>query len=255
MNTDQSLEEILSRRGGFVLEADSDTAVFFIHGIGGNASGLYPLANYVHEHNHLTAEGVCLPGHAGQPEDLLKVNEKDWVKKAETEYLQLQKRYTHVYLGGMSLGSLVCLAIAERYPVDGLILMSCPLEYKYWAIHLSPLISLFKRYHVWKDFVSGLDPEKAKVVCYSKIPYRSITQMSRLQKRVRSSLSQINCPVLALYGKRDGLVSPQCGAMLQKGLKKPAKLVYFPASGHGLLYGSENEAVFQEISRFLPSGN
>lgn len=253
MNTDQSLDEIKAHRGGFFLPGTSDTAVYLIHGIGGNASGLFPLAHYLNEHNGVSVEGICLPGHAGEPQDLLKVNEKDWVNKAEEEYRKLKSQYAHVYIAGMSLGSLVCLSVAEKYPLDGLILMSCPLEYRYRAIHLSPLISLFKRYHVWKDFASGLDPEKAKLVCYSMIPYRSITAMSRLQKRARSSLKEVHCPVLALYGKLDGLVSPKCGAMLQKGLTTPPKLVYYPASGHGLLYGSENEAVFQEISSFIPS--
>jgi carboxylesterase len=252
MNTEQSVEEIKAHRGGFFIEGNSDTAVYFIHGIGGNASGLFPLASYLHEHNGVSVEGICLPGHAGEPQDLLKVNDQDWVAKAEGEYLKLKQHYAHVYIGGVSLGSLVCLSVAEKYPVDGLILISSPLEYKYWAIHLSPLISVFKRYHVWKDFVAGLDPEKAKLVCYSMIPYRSITQMSHLQKRVRSSLKKVQCPVLALYGKLDGLVSPKCGAMLTKGLPSSPKLVYYPASGHGLLYGSENEQVFQEISHFLP---
>jgi esterase/lipase len=190
MNTDQTLDEIKAHRGGFFIEGTSDSAIFLIHGIGGNASGLFPLASYLHEHNNLSVEGICLPGHAGEPQDLLKVNEKDWVAKAEKEYLALKAKYAHVYIAGMSLGSLVCLSVAEKYPVDGLILMSCPLEYRYRAIHLSPLISLFKRYHVWKDFASGLDPEKAKLVCYSMIPYRSITAMSRLQKRARSSLKE-----------------------------------------------------------------
>lgn len=251
-DVEQSVDQILAYRSGFFIDGSSKAAVYFIHGIGGNAAGLHPIAQYLHEENGVSAEGICLPGHGTIPEDLLTITHDQWVKKAENEYLRLKQCYEKVYIGGISLGSLVCLRIAEKYKPDGVMLLCPPLIYHNRWVKYAGVMAHFKNYYTWKSKPFQLDPVKAGLVCYSKIPYHAVGEMTKLQKEAVAGLSEITSPVLAMFGGQDQLVSPKASICLEKHLKAPLQEVLYRSAGHSLLFSNENDKVFAEISSFLP---
>lgn len=245
-----SLEKIKEVRGGFSIESASNSIVLLCHGIGGNAAGLFPLAEYLHEKTNFAVRGICLPGHAGVPEDLEKIGFEEWKSAVESAYQSARKRYDHIYYCGVSLGSLLGLSLAENVKLDGLILVSCPLVYRYPFNLVAKPLSRFGVYHHWKP--AGVEnSERASLMVYDRIPYKSIVEMSRIQQETKHGLSLISCPTLTLYGEKDTLVSAKSIVFLKKHLPVPLRVRTYPDSGHGLLFGEDWQEVFSEISLFL----
>jgi esterase/lipase len=107
---------------------------------------------------------------------------------------------------------------------------------------------------VWKEYqyVTKEDAEKAKLVSYDRLPYKSVQEMNKLQKEVKQNLSSVHCPCLAIYGGKDVLVN-QKGSMkmLAKVITPQIQTEVFVNSGHTMLWGVDKEAVFAKISDFL----
>lgn len=244
-----SLDKVREVRHGFAILSAANSVVLLCHGIGGNAAGLYPLAEYLHAKTNFAVRGICLPGHAETPESLEKIAAKDWQKAIAEAYQEEKKHYNHIYYCGVSLGSLLGLTLAENNKLDGLILVSCPIVYRHPFDLIAKPLSHFGVYHHWKP--TGLDPERAALVCYDKIPFKSIAEMSAVQHEAKHGLSLIGCPTLALYGEQDGLVSPKGTSLLKKHLPVPLKVRTYADSGHGLLFGPDYAEVFEDIAQFL----
>jgi len=244
-----NLDKIKEVRRGFEIPSAANSVVLLCHGIGGNAAGLYPLAEFLHAKTNFAVRGICLPGHAETPESLERTTAEDWEKAIVDAYQEEKKRYDHIYYCGVSLGSLLGLTLADNNKLDGLVLVSCPILYRHPFDLFAKPLSHFGLYHYWKPM--GLDPERAALLCYEKIPFKSIVEMSVVQHEAQQGLSLISCPTLVLYGKKDRFVSPKGTALLKKHLPIPLKVRTYADSGHGLLFGSDEAEVFEDIALFL----
>lgn len=252
MSEEQSLDEIRKIRTGFIIDGESDTAVILVHGIGGNASGVYPLALYLHEKLGVTVQGLCLKGHAETPKDLAKVRYEEWVRQAQEAFAALSQRYSRVYLVGNSLGSLVMIALAERVKPAGLILISSPLYYAHPIFYIAKLLGFFHLYHHWSGHGS-LSPELAALVVYPKIPYKSVAELNKLQKLCRKNISQVNCPLAAFFGEVDPLVGVNKSVAFLKARIPPSEITIYPKEGHGLLFCPVKDAVFAAVASAIES--
>jgi carboxylesterase len=191
---------------GFFLAGTNGYLVICVHGLGGNAAGVYDLAVYLNRECGIACEGLCLKGHGSDPSALKKVVYSDWIAQAEEAYLALSLRYKTVYLLGNSLGSLVVLALAEKHPCAKVILLSSPIYYRQGYFHLAGLLSPLGLYHVWHGHMS-LSPEVAALVVYPKIPYKSVSELNKLQSFCRKGITGVKAPVLAFYGGKDPLIA------------------------------------------------
>lgn len=247
MMEEENLDDIRRIRKGFTLEGTSPKAALLVHGIGGNAAGVYRIANYLNQEKGVTTVGLCLKGHAGEPKDLKKVRFQDWLNQTEEAYLALSKKYQDVTLIGNSLGSLVVMALAEKYPSAKLVLISCPLFYSHPVFYLAKPISLFGIYHVWHGF-TGMSKERAELVCYSKIPYKSVSELNRLQSYCRKGIGSLTTPFTAYFGGKDPLINVEKSKAFLAEKTPKGKLVDFPEDGHGLLFAPDAEQLFASIA-------
>jgi len=247
---EDSLEEIERLRHGYALKDSSHTkAIIVLHGIGGTAYGTYPLGEYLFEHASIDVYGLCLKGHAGEPKDLKKASYRDWIAETRALFDDLEKRCHEVYLLGNSLGSLVALAVAEERPCAGLMLLSSPIYYSHAFFYLASCLAVFGLYHHWNG--TGLDPKKAALVCYDKIPYKSVAELNHLQHYCRQHLSGVHCPVQALFGQDDGLIAVHKSAAYYQKHFPTLHLKTYPKVGHGILFSAVKEEVFEDVSAFL----
>jgi carboxylesterase len=254
MRIDTPLEEILATRKGFAIDSHSSTAVILIHGIGGAASGNKPLGDFIASHNGFDIVGICLPGHATKPEDLFSITYGDWAKATKDACLEARKTHAKVFVVGGSLGGLLALKAAEEGLADAVVEFSAPLVYKHPIFNAAGFISHFKKYHVWKEYkyVTKEDADKAKLVSYDRLPYKSVQEMNKLQKEVNMNLASVRCPCLAIYGGEDVLVNQKASMKMLENAKIPQiQTDLFPNSGHTMLWGVDKEAVFAKISDFL----
>jgi carboxylesterase len=250
MSEEENLEETKRIRKGFRIEGSSDTAIILVHGIGGNASGVYPLALFLHAQLNATVQGLCLKGHAETPEALVQVRYEEWVRQAQDAYEELAQKYAKVYLIGNSLGSLVMIALAERVKPSGLILISSPLYYAHPIFYIAKLLGFFHLYHHWSG-TGGLSPELAALVVYPKIPYKSVAELNKLQKLCRKNIAKLSTPVTAYFGENDPLVGvAKSKRFLETNTNQPQITVY-PNEGHGLLFAPVKATLFAAVASVI----
>jgi Esterase/lipase len=248
---EDSLEEIERLRHGYALKDPlHHRAIILLHGIGGTAYGTYPLGQYLFNHNFVDVYGACLEGHATEPKDLKKATYRDWILQIEALFDKLSSRYQHVYLLGNSLGSLVALAVAEERKCAGVCLLSSPIYYSHSFFYLAPLLGFFGLYHHWNG--TGLDPKKAALVCYDKIPYKSVAELNKIQHYARRRIEKIaSTPALALFGEADPLIAVKKSLAFYQNHLSFLSVTTFPGMGHGILFCPKQNDVFEAVGRFL----
>lgn len=111
------------------LPAGSKVGVLLLHGLTGMPNEMRPIAKAL-ESIGCEVEIPMLPGHGAGHKELLATGWKDWVAGANECLDALSQRCDHVFLGGLSMGSLVAVPLALKSPkVRGIIAMSPTIRY------------------------------------------------------------------------------------------------------------------------------
>ena len=86
-----------------------------------------------------------LPGHGTDGSDFLQTGWRDWLRACTDEMLELCARHRPVSLVGFSMGSLLALILAARFPVARLALLAPPIRSRDPRLPFTPLLALFFR--------------------------------------------------------------------------------------------------------------
>jgi carboxylesterase len=193
----------------FVPSGVSRGQIVLFHGFSGSPWELFPLGKSLSAHGYFV-EGPLLPGHGKSPEDLLFVDWFSWLRAAEIELL---KHAQPVIVGGLSMGALLSLILAERHPnrVKALVL-------------LAPVVALKGAGGILKKFqhvdLRGLVPrwvhkkfpdiENIEVrngaPCLPRYPLQRVFDLMTLQDMAAQAVPNIQCPSFIVGAKNDHVV-------------------------------------------------
>ncbi len=98
----------------FFLEGGS-IGVLLIHGFTGSPPEMRLVGDYLHQRG-FTVSGPLLPGHGTTVEDMNRCQWTDWTNHVEKALADLQARCETVFVGGLSMGSLLTLYLAAHHP-------------------------------------------------------------------------------------------------------------------------------------------
>ena len=222
--------------------------VLLIHGFTGAAAETRPMGQYLASRG-LTVRCPLLPGHGTRPQDLTRVRWQAWAGEAEAVLHDIHGRCAAVFVGGLSLGSLLALWLGAGHPeIAGLILMAPAVRVR---SRLMPL-ALGLRHVLDYSPVNPMgdqdlgDPEGLqRAWCYDTVPLWGAGEVYRLQRRVRRALPAIRQPILIFQGRRDAQLPPQAAQMVYEQVGSADKtLVWLEHSGHNVLIDGEREAVW-----------
>ena len=179
------------------------TGVLFIHGFTGGPYEVQPLITYVKEQTDWSVEVPTLPGH-GVMLDLANMSAESWMMEAELAIRRLQKRVDRVVIVGFSMGGLIALYLALRYPVSKLVLLSAAAKY------ISPRILLDDvRIILTESITRNYTPNTFYHLYDYKLthtPFRATIEFLRIVKMVEPYYGQIKAPVCIVQGEKDGIV-------------------------------------------------
>jgi len=199
----------------------------------------------------LTVCGVRLPGHGTTPEELARTRRGEWIAACETGLRELRARCEILFVGGLSLGSLLALWLGAHHDdLAGLILMAPAVKVRDWRMRLTPIARYFMKYspvdHTAESDLS--DPEALnRVWCYDTRPVAAAAEVYALQRWVRRALSRITQPVLIFQGRNDGDLSPDAAQITYDRIGSTDKtLIWLENSGHNVLVDGEREMVWEE---------
>src|SRR5579863_10186291 len=99
---------------GFELPGNNGDAIILIHGMTGTPHEMRFLAGYLNRQGYAV---YCprLANH-GAPMHILQMSKwQDFYQTVRQSYLQIRGQYKHVYAGGLSMGALLALLLADEY--------------------------------------------------------------------------------------------------------------------------------------------
>ncbi len=170
-------------------------------------------------------KGIRLPGHGITPEALASVSHRDWEQAVE-EGLGALERYRRVFVAGLSMGALLSVGLAERFParVKGLALLAPAMRFldrQMAAMKLLrgwPVVEALKPW-VAKDSTDIEDPVQRRAApVLPAFPTARLADVWSVQDSARAAMGQVLCPALIVYARQDHVVSGEGALELQRGL-------------------------------------
>ena len=225
------------------------TGVLFIHGFTGGTYEVQPLVTYVKSHTDWSVEVPTLPGH-GVTLDLRHVSAENWLMEAELAMRKLRKRVDRVIVVGFSMGGLIGMYLALRYPVERLVLLSAAAKY------ISPLVLLEDAKIILTESITKKATPNTFYHLYnykfSHTPIQATMEFLKIVKMVKPYYDLITCPVCIVQGEKDGIVPFSTAEHLAQVLGAEEKLmITSPMGKHHICYSDDREAWFPKILTFM----
>lgn len=235
----------------FELEAGED-AILLIHGFTGSPSHMRTIGDAVHAAG-FSARGILLPGHGTSLEDMANSSGTQWYDACAKAYQEMTKKYRHVSVGGLSMGGILSLLLAEAFEPASVVLFSAAMKYKNAINHLSPVAKVFVKTVNWgghnyspDEFLFDYD------YGYTGSPVAKVEDMTRLQRKAREGLGQVTCPVIAFQSHKDGSVHHEAPELIMRGVTSLVKEVcWVDRSPHVLTIGPDRRYVEERVIDFL----
>ena len=254
----------------FKHEIKSPKAVLLFHGMTGSPFGLKKYGQFLHSHGY-DVFAYCLPGHGDKVDEIIKTTYSDWLKAAYQDFERLKMNYEQVFLSGLCLGAVLCLAIAEKYPnsVAGIISLSTTLFLDGWRmpwysflmpIGLSTILRFYYTYPECEPY--GIKNIKTRRIIkklleksdvgMDNFPMTCIYELILLSRVIRKDLKKIHCPILLIHSNEDDLTSKKSAQLVYKQVSSPDKtLIILDNSYHMVLYDNQKDYVYKNALDFL----
>ncbi|MER2108154.1 MAG: alpha/beta fold hydrolase [Solibacillus sp.] len=223
--------------------------VLFLHGFSGGPYEVEPLATYIQAHGTYETVTPTLSGH-GEALLMKGYKAKDWLMEAELAYRQLAKKVDEVIVVGFSMGGLLAMYLAIRYPVKKLILLSVAAKY----VSPSQLVRDLKG--VAADAIHGAVNENKLFQHYlyklRNVPFSATVEFMKVVRTVDPYMENITCPVFIVQGKQDGIVPSQTAQYVFSRLTVKEKDIYYSETGkHLICYSDDCEEWFACALKFI----
>jgi carboxylesterase len=244
-------QDVRPNPAAFFLEG-GDTGVLLLHGFPGSTTDVRLLGTYLYERG-LTISAPLLPGHGTQPADLNQIHWQDWTACAEETLTQLSTRCGVVFVGGLSLGSLITIYLGARHTeIAGIMLYSPAIAVRNPLIHLTPLLK-----HIVPFWSAGksdaVDPAaNERLSTYAVTPTHGAHEVYKLMRAVPGLLPQVTAPALIVHSTGDRSIAPHSAQRTYDRIGSADKaLVTLHNSGHNILVDAEWETVASKTYQFI----
>ena len=214
--------------------------VVLIHGFTGSPSEMKLLSEALNAEGY-GVEVPLLVGHGTNLKDLMGVYPQQWIDPLDALIARLLSEGQRVVVGGLSLGSILGLQLALRYPqIKALLLYSPPIRSGDPRRFLAPFLIRFMQ-SLPKPASDFFDPIAAeRLWSYDRYPVATSARVLDLISRTRKQLTQVQQPLLAIASRRDKVISTS-GIKLLMGTvqSSPRELHWLERSGHAITVDAE----------------
>jgi carboxylesterase len=224
-----------------------------IHGFTGSPPEMRLVGDYLHQRG-LTVSGPLLPGHGTSVEDMNRSKWTEWTEHVEQTLVALQDRCETVFVGGLSMGSVLTLYLAARHPeLSGAILYSPAVWPADRLLYLTPVLKYVIRVKPKSgdSDLTDLEAER-RLWSYEENPVFAAHEFLKLLRHVRQRLSRVTCPVLIIHSTLDQAIHPDSARRTYDRIgSSDKKLLTLHNSGHCITVDSEWEAVAEKTYAFI----
>ena len=275
----QSLQQLCLAPHEFVMAGEGEnarTGILLIHGLTGTPAEMRLLGKGLNKQG-FTVYGVQLAGHCGSMEDLVAARWTDWIASVESGLQRFAEHVDQVVVGGLSMGALLSLAVAERHPskVAGVCALSTTFRYDGWSIpaytKLAFLLPLFRLLGIGRNSVFmeappyGIKDEalRARVVEQMNSgdssaaglpgnPWWSVIELRALSADVQANLHKLRSPCLVIHAKEDDISSVSNAHDIERGATNAkVELVLLDNCYHMVTIDRERRTVIARMNDFV----
>ncbi len=221
--------------------------ILLIHGFTATTVEVRRLADYLHNKG-FTVSAPLLPGHGTSPEDLNYKNFSDWINCVDEAYLSLKNICTSILIGGESMGAVLSLFLAEKYPDIKALLLYSPaikisnLKYSKALKYVKPIIK--------KKYSKEIMPWQG----YTVYPVFAANELLLLQEMVLENISQVSQPIIIFHGAHDKTIDQDSSDVIFTSVNSSLKIKQnMKSSGHVMLLDNEFEEIADHTWNFIQS--
>jgi carboxylesterase len=252
------MSQIISTAEPFFLLGDSSKpACLLIHGFTGTPKEMRWMGEYLHRQGY-TCLGIRLPGHATQPDDMIRSRWTDWTASVEDGYNLLCGLTSDIFFIGLSMGGILSLLMSTQLKVKGVIALSTPArlptDYPIWLLELLSRFIKFRPKSNGPSATGWFDTSAYQDhVAYGKNPVRSAAELKKLILEMRAVLPKVTTPVLLMHSKDETYILPDSMEYIYQRLVHASDKtkLYITGSGHVLPRDASREQVFQAAVAFI----
>jgi carboxylesterase len=246
--------------------------VLLVHGLGGTPTELRFIAQGLARAGR-TVLCCQLSGHCSTPEELRRSTWQEWYQSVAQAHDRLRERCDIVLAGGLSMGGILALRLAQQRPDDvhGLLLYAPTLKLDGWAM---PWHSHFLRYlkptPIRLEFdlperdPYGLKDERVRALVVSSMqsgdagqagvfstPMRSFAHFNALVGEVKPHLEQVRQPALIVHPRNDDIASLKNAQYLQSHLGGLVDTLVLDNSYHMVTLDQQRHVVAERTDAFV----
>ncbi len=248
--------------------------VLLFHGLTGAPAELQAVSRALRRAGY-EVETPMLPGHGADEKTLVKTGWKDWLGAAEEELIRLSDASGGpVFVGGLSMGAVLALALAQRHPerVKGLAILAATLKYdgfncpSYapWLLPLGAKTPAIRFYRFMERPPYGVKDvrmrAKIEEMMFSGsstdaglpfMPGRSLAQNLKLVAMVEQRLEDVVAPALVVHSVEDDVTDIKNARRLAESLAGPVETLWLENSYHLVTVDQERVKVAQAVIQFF----
>lgn len=216
------------------IEAHSDRAILFIHGIVGTPNHFNVFLPLVPE--ELSVYNMLLDGHGKGVRDFSQTSMQKWKDQVSSAVEELSKTHREIYIAAHSMGCLLAIEQAVNDPqITKLFLLAAPMK-----LRLKPKMFV-NALKVYSGRIDPNDPElQAAKACYGIADDKNLLhylgwiprylELFAQIRKVRKMIGQVKIPTVAYQSQKDEMVSRKAGKCLAESPK--ISVVELERSGH-----------------------
>ena len=246
--------------------------VLLIHGLGGTPVELRFIAQGLARAGH-TVYCCQLAGHCGTPEELRRSTWHEWYASVEQAHDKLKEHCDVIIAGGLSMGGILALHLAQNRPhgVHGLLLYAPTLKLDGWSM---PWHSVFLQYvrplpvkfefdlaerdpHGLKDervrrlVVSSMQSGDSGAAGVFSTPMRSFAHFNSLVSAVKPDIGKVRQPALIVHPREDDMASLKNAQYLQANLGGLVDTLILDDSYHIVTLDQQRHIVAERTAGFV----
>ena len=246
--------------------------VLLVHGMGGTPVELRFIAQALGRAGH-TVYCCQLAGHCGTPEELRRSTWREWYASVEAAHDRLRERCDIILAGGLSMGGILGLYLAQNRPesVHGLLLLAPTLQLDGWSMpwysrvlrYVRPLRIRFE-IDLPEHEPYGLKDERVRALVVSSMqsgdsslagvfstPLRCFANFNSLVATVKRRLSDVRQPSFIVHPRQDDIASLKNAQYLQTHLGGLVDTLILDNSYHMITLDQQRHIVAERTERFV----
>ena len=255
----------------FIHESKCRRAVLLFHGMTGSPYEMKKMGKALFDAD-FDVFCYCLPGHGTSPINIKTVRWQDWYDDSVLHYKELTQKYNEVYLGGLCLGAVLTIAIAQEYQnVRGIVSLSTTLFLDGWTIPWYNFFMPIGVHTILRYYYSfperepyGLKNEtlRRKIAALQKrntealdnYPMSCIYELLKFSKQTQKNIAKVTAPILLMHAKEDDLTSTRSAEFVYRNISSKTKnYIKLENSYHLIVMDYERDYVFEKSIEFFNS--